>query len=89
MTIKSINYNTGISDLIYEKSLDGGKNWKTDEKESLSRKLGFDEELSRILTQPPEEQKVWYDKTVESIKKQFLEDDLSYNIKDLKPNTPN
>jgi hypothetical protein len=88
MTIKSIDYNTGISDIIYEKSLDNGKTWKTDEKESLETKLGFDEDLSKLSTKTPEEQKTWYDKTVESIKDSFSTKDVSYRIEDLKPDTP-
>jgi hypothetical protein len=88
LTIKSINYNTGISDVIYEKSLDGGKNWKTDEKESLKTKLGIEQDLSSLLKKTPEEQKAWYDKTVESIKDNFSTKDMSYRIEDLKPNTP-
>ena len=84
LTIKSINYNTGISDVIYEKSLDGGKNWKIDEKESLKTKLGIEQDLSSLLKQTPEEQKAWYDKTVESIKDNFSTKDISYNIEDLK-----
>jgi len=88
MTIKSINYNTGISDVIYEKSLDGGKNWKTDEKESLKTKLGLDQDLSSLLKKTPEERKTWYDETVKSIKDNFSTKDMSYRIEDLKPDTP-
>ena len=88
MTIKSVDYNTGTTDIIYEKSLDGGKNWVTDEKESLKTKLEVDEDLSRLLTKTPEERKVWYDKTVENIKDSFTKKDSSYKIEDLKPNTP-
>ena len=88
MTIKSINYNTGISDIIYEKSLDGGKNWKTDEKESLKTKLGLDQDLSSLLKKTPEERKTWYDKIVKDIKDNFTTKDVSYRIEDLKPDTP-
>jgi hypothetical protein len=82
MTIKSINYNTGISDVIYEKSLDGGKNWKTDEKESLKTKLGLDQDLSSLLKKTPEEQKTWYDETVKTIKDNFTTKDMSYSLED-------
>ena len=88
MTIKSVDYNTGTTDIIYEKSLDGGKNWVTDEKESLKTKLEVDEDLSRLLTKTPEERKVWYDKTVKNIKDSFTKKDSSYKIEDLKPDTP-
>ena len=88
MTIKSVDYNTGTTDIIYEKSLDGGKNWVTDEKESLKTKLDADEDFSRLLTKTPEERKVWYDKTVENIKDSFTKKDSSYKIEDLKPVTP-
>ena len=88
MTIKSVDYNTGTTDIIYEKSLDGGKNWVTDEKESLKTKLDADEDFSRLLTKTPEERKVWYDKTVENIKDSFTKKDFSYKIEDLKPYTP-
>jgi hypothetical protein len=88
ITIKSINYNTGISDIIYEKSLDGGKTFNIDEKESLSDKLDADEEFSSLITKTPEEQKAWYDETVKSIKDNFTKKDYSYKIEDLKPDTP-
>ena len=88
MTIKSVDYNTGTTDIIYEKSLDGGKNWVTDEKESLKTKLDTDEDFSRLLTKTPEERKVWYDKTVENIKDSFTKKYMSYKIEDLKPDTP-
>jgi hypothetical protein len=88
MTIKSIDYNTGISDIIYEKSSDGGGKFDIDEKESLETKLGLDQDLSKLSTKTPEEQKTWYDKTVESIKDSFSTKDVSYRIEDLKPDTP-
>jgi hypothetical protein len=88
LTLKSVNYNTGISDVIYEKSLDGGKNWKTDEKESLKTKLGLDQDLSSLLKKTPEERKTWYDQIVKDIKDNFTTKDVSYNIEDLKPDTP-
>ena len=88
ITIKSIDYNTGISDVIYEKSSDGGGKFDIDEKESLKFKLGLDQDLSSLLKQTPEEQKAWYDKTVESIKNNFSTKDISYRIEDLKPDTP-
>jgi len=88
LTLKSVNYNTGISDVIYEKSLDGGKNWKTDENESLKTKLGLDQDLSSLLKKTPEERKTWYDKQVKDIKDNFTTKDVSSRIEDLKPDTP-
>jgi len=88
MTIKSIDYNTGISDVTYEKSSDGGKTFNIDEKESLKFKLGLDQDLSSLLKKTPEERKTWYDETVKSIKDNFTTKDMSYRIEDLKPDTP-
>jgi len=88
MTIKSINYNTGISDIIYEKSSDGGKTFNIDEKESLKSKLDLDQDLSSLLKKTPEERKTWYDKIVKDIKDSFTTKDVSYRIEDLKPDTP-
>jgi hypothetical protein len=82
MTIKSIDYNTGISDVIYEKSLDGGEKFDIDEKESLKVKLGLDQDLSSLLKKTPEERKTWYDETVKSIKDNFTTKDMSYSLED-------
>ena len=82
MTIKSIDYNTGISDVIYEKSLDGGEKFDIDEKESLKVKLGLDQDLSSLLKKTPEERKTWYDETVKTIKDNFTTKDMSYSLED-------
>jgi len=82
MTIKSIDYNTGISDVTYEKSLDGGGKFDIDEKESLKFKLGLDQDLSSLLKKTPEERKTWYDETVKTIKDNFTTKDMSYSLED-------
>jgi len=81
--LKSIDYNTGAVDITYEKSNDGGKSWKIDDAEGLYKKLGTEEDLSKLQNMDEKELQAWYDKSVEATKKSFQRKDMAYKIEDL------
>ena len=82
MMIKSIDYNSGSSTILYQKKDKDGK-YVTDEKESLNLKLGFEEDISRLKNKSEEELKKWYDDTVKSLKSQREKGEVSYNEEDI------
>jgi hypothetical protein len=81
--IKSIDYNSGASTIIFQKKDKDGK-YVTDEKESLLTKLGFEEDISKLKNKSEEELKKWYDKNVDSIKDQLGKGEMAYNEEDVK-----
>jgi hypothetical protein len=83
--IKSIDYNTGAVEIDFKKSIDNGKTFTTDDAEGLNRKLGVEEDFSKLSNMSEEELKAWYDKTILQIKKELSKENINYtfNLKDI------